>query len=72
MAVLNEALIIKYNQTGNPKNKHFKGDEFQLRWEDLLMLRKNGGLPGMQKWKEKHFFSNLIQVLVDTDHLRCW
>ena len=56
LAVLNEALIIKYNQTGNAKYKHFKGDEFQLRWEDLLMLRKNGGLPGHAEMEGKTLF----------------
>jgi len=56
LAVLNEALIIKYNQTGNAKYKHFKGDEFQLRWEDLLMLRKHGGLPGHAEMEGKTLF----------------
>ena len=56
LAVLNEALIIKYNQTGNTKYKHFIGDEFQLKWEDLLMLRKSGGLPGHAEMEGKTLF----------------
>ena len=60
LAVLNEALIIKYNQTGNTKYKHFIGDEFQLKWEDLLMLRKSGGLPGHAEMEGKTLFFKLI------------
>lgn len=56
LAVLNEALRIKYKQTGNSKYQHYKGEEFQLVWEDLLMLRRNGGLPGHAEMEGKTLF----------------
>ena len=46
LAVLNEALRIKYKETKSKQYKHLKGDEFQLVWEDLITLRNNKGLPG--------------------------
>ncbi len=56
LAVLNEALRIKYRQTGDKKYTHFKGEKFQLVWEDLLTLRKNGGLPGHAEMVGKTLF----------------
>ncbi|MDP6338706.1 MAG: transketolase [Candidatus Marinimicrobia bacterium] len=56
LAVLNETLRIKYRQTGNVKYQHFKGEEFQLVWEDLLTLRRNGGLPGHAEMEGKTLF----------------
>ena len=56
LAVLNETLRIKYKQTGDSKYQHFKGEEFQLVWEDLLMLRRNGGLPGHAEMEGKTLF----------------
>ncbi|HBN45829.1 MAG TPA: transketolase [Candidatus Marinimicrobia bacterium] len=56
LAVLNEALRIKFSQTGDSRYCHFKGDEFQLVWEDLLMLRRNGGLPGHAEMEGKTLF----------------
>ncbi|NQV36992.1 MAG: transketolase, partial [Candidatus Marinimicrobia bacterium] len=46
LAVLNEALRKKYNQTGDKQFLNPMGDEFTLVWEDLLTLRQRGGLPG--------------------------
>ena len=56
LAVLNEALRIKYNQTKDSKYLHFKGEEFQLTWEDLLTLRNKGGLPGHAEMEGKTLF----------------
>jgi transketolase len=56
LAVLNEALRIKYNQTKDSKYLHFKGVEFQLTWEDLLTLRNKGGLPGHAEMEGKTLF----------------
>jgi len=56
LAVLNEALRIKFDQTKDKKYKHFKGEKFQLVWEDLLTLRNNGGLPGHAEMEGKTLF----------------
>ena len=56
LAVMNEALRIKYHQTNDPKYLNFKGEEFQLVWEDLLALRQNGGLPGHAEMEGKTLF----------------
>ena len=56
LAVLNESLRIKYNQTGDNQYQNFKGSEFQLVWEDLLTLRQNGGLPGHAEMEGKTLF----------------
>ena len=56
LAVLNEALRIRFKQTGDRKYKHFLGDKFQLVWEDLLSLRRNGGLPGHAEMEGKTLF----------------
>ncbi|MFQ6678138.1 MAG: 1-deoxy-D-xylulose-5-phosphate synthase N-terminal domain-containing protein [Fidelibacterota bacterium] len=56
LAVLNEAMRIKYKQTGDVKYQHRKGENFQLVWEDLLTLRRNGGLPGHAEMEGKTLF----------------
>ena len=56
LAVMNEALRIKYGQTGDEKYQNFKGNDFQLVWEDLLTLRQNGGLPGHAEMEGKTLF----------------
>ncbi|MBC8323525.1 MAG: transketolase [Candidatus Marinimicrobia bacterium] len=56
LAVLNEAMRIKYKQTGDKKYQHFKGENYQLVWEDLLTLRRNGGLPGHAEMEGKTLF----------------
>jgi len=45
LAVLNEALRRKYAATGDARYK-LPPSESVLTWEDLLTLRKKGGLPG--------------------------
>jgi len=56
LAILNEALRLKYEQTGNSKYQVRNSKEFQLVWEDLLTLRKNKGLPGHAEMEGKTLF----------------
>ena len=56
LAVLNEAIRLKYEQTGNTKYQVRNSEEFQLVWEDLLTLRKNKGLPGHAEMEGKTLF----------------
>ena len=56
LAVMNEALRIKFRKTGDSKYEHFKGKDYQLVWEDLLTLRNNGGLPGHAEMEGKTLF----------------
>jgi len=56
LAVLNEAMRIKFKQTGDSKYTHFKGEGFQLVWEDLLTLRRKKGLPGHAEMEGKTLF----------------
>ena len=56
LAILNEALRLKYEQTGNSKYQVRNNKEFQLVWEDLLTLRKNKGLPGHAEMEGKTLF----------------
>jgi len=56
LAVFNEALRRKYKETGDKKYLNPKGDEFTLVWEDLLTLRKRGGLPGHAEMEGKTLF----------------
>lgn len=43
LAVMIEAFLIKFRETGDLKYQN--RNNFRLFWEDLLMLRQNGGLP---------------------------
>ena len=56
LAVLNEALRIKYRQTGEKKYLNLRGEEYQLTFEDLLTLRRNKGLPGHAEMEGKTLF----------------
>ena len=56
LAVLNEALRLKFEQTKDPKYQVRNAGEFQLVWEDLLTLRKNKGLPGHAEMEGKTLF----------------
>ena len=56
LAVLNEALRIKFKQTQDSKYLVKNGEEFQLIWEDLLTLRQNKGLPGHAEMEGKTLF----------------
>ena len=56
LAILNESLRIKYEQTEDSKYQVRNEEEFQLVWEDLLTLRKNKGLPGHAEMEGKTLF----------------
>ena len=56
LAVFNEALRIKYNQTNDNCYLVKGGDERMLIWEDLLTLRRSGGLPGHAEMAGKTLF----------------
>ena len=56
LAILNEALRLKYSQTKDSRYLVRNGEEFQLVWEDLLTLRKNKGLPGHAEMEGKTLF----------------
>ena len=56
LAVYNEALRIMHEKTGDPRYLVPKADERQLTWEDLLLLRHNGHLPGHAEMEGKTLF----------------
>ncbi|NOZ07331.1 MAG: transketolase [FCB group bacterium] len=56
LAVFNEALRRKYSATGNEKYETPLGKDFTLYWEDLLTLRRVGGLPGHAEMEGKTLF----------------
>jgi len=56
LAVLNEALRLKYKQTGDKKYLISNAKEHALYWEDLLTLRHSKGLPGHAEMAGKTLF----------------
>ncbi len=56
LAVLNEALRIKYAQTGDSRYAISGGAERTLLWEDLLGFRRRGGLSGHAEMGGKTLF----------------
>lgn len=56
LAVLNEALRKKFQQTGDKIYQITGGAEKAVYWEDLLTLRHNGGLPGHAEMAGKTLF----------------
>ena len=56
LAVLNEALRIKYAQTGDSRYAVPCGAERTLLWEDLLGFRRRGGLSGHAEMGGKTLF----------------
>lgn len=56
LAVLNEALRVKYAQTGDPRYQVYKASERALVWEDLLGFRLRGGLSGHAEMEGKTLF----------------
>ncbi|SVC08488.1 uncharacterized protein METZ01_LOCUS261342, partial [marine metagenome] len=56
LAVLNESLRRKYNQTGDIKYLNPMGDKYTLYYEDLLNLRRRGGLSGQAEMEGKTLF----------------
>ena len=56
LAVLNEALRVKFEQTGDDRFLVNNAPERALYWEDLLTLRRRGGLPGHAEMSGKTLF----------------
>jgi transketolase len=56
LAVLNEAMRVKYQQTGDERYYIPKPDERMLTWEDLLNFRRNKGLAGHAEMEGKTLF----------------
>ncbi len=56
LAVYNEALRLRFAETGDPRYQVAGGAERTLVWEDLLDLRRNGGLPGHAEMEGKTLF----------------
>src|SRR5512136_3079465 len=53
LAVLNEALRVKYAETGDPRYLVPNAAERALCWEDLLRFRRHGGLSGHAEMEGK-------------------
>jgi transketolase len=56
LAVLNQALRLKYERTREAKYRVPDPEHKMLLWEDLLKLRRNGGLPGHAEMEGKTLF----------------
>ena len=56
LAVLNEALRIKYEETKNDIYLNPMGSDFTLNYKDLLNLRRRDGLPGHAEMEGKTLF----------------
>lgn len=56
LALFNEALRVKYQQTGDSKYLVHKAEERALYWEDLLNFRRNKGLSGHAEMEGKTLF----------------
>jgi transketolase len=53
LATLNEALRLRYAETRDERYLVKNGAKWQLTWEDLLLLRRRGGLPGHAEFEGK-------------------
>jgi len=56
LAVFNEAMARRYEQTGNPRYGTPLGPDYTLGADDLLSLRQHGGLPGHAEMEGKTLF----------------
>ena len=56
LAVFNEALRIKLQQTGDERYQVYKASQRALYWEDLLNFRRRGGLSGHAEMEGKTLF----------------
>ncbi len=56
LAVLNEAMRARAEETGDEKFRIYKEDERALYWEDLLGFRRRGGLSGHAEAEGKTLF----------------
>jgi len=56
LALFNEALRIKFEQTKDQRYQIYKAEERALYWEDLLKFRRRGGLSGHAEMEGKTLF----------------
>ena len=56
LTVFCHALRVKYEKTGDPKYRIEDPDHRSMMWEDLLRLRRNGGLAGHAEMEGKTLF----------------
>lgn len=56
LATLNEAMRVRYEQTQDERFAFPSGGKYALTWEDLLLLRRHGGLPGHAEMAGKTLF----------------
>jgi transketolase len=56
LAVFNEVMRERYRTTGDPRFAFPDDGKWALTWEDLLMLRRNGGLAGHAEMEGKTLF----------------
>src|SRR5258706_10495493 len=56
LAALNEAMRLRHERTGDPRFAFPHDGQFALTWEDLLLLRRHGGLPGHAEMGGKTLF----------------
>jgi transketolase len=56
LAVLNEAMRARHEETGRREFAFPDDGRYALTWEDLLVLRRNGGLPGHAEMEGKTLF----------------
>ena len=56
LAVYNEALRVRHSRTGDSAFVFPDDGRHALTWEDLLMLRRHGGLPGHAEMEGKTLF----------------
>ena len=56
LATLNEAMRLRHERTGDARFAFPHDGRFALTWEDLLLLRRSGGLPGHAEMAGKTLF----------------
>ncbi|MEX2547487.1 MAG: transketolase [Chloroflexota bacterium] len=56
LAVLNEAFRVRYERDGDPRFAFPDDGRWALTWEQLLKLRRRGGLPGHAEMEGKTLF----------------
>jgi transketolase len=56
LATFNEAMRVRFKETGDRRYGVERPEERMLTWEDLLTLRRNGGLPGHVEMEGKILF----------------
>jgi transketolase len=56
LSVLNESMRVRHERTGDDRFAFPDNGKYALMWEDLLMLRRNGGLSGHAEMEGKTLF----------------